>query len=294
MIALTMTAVGMLLSAGIVFAADDSGDAAFFDSVAARFREEYVQCTGNSGQADVRRIVLWKQKVDAWTKTAEYAELMRDYQKHVGGPIHPCKLIEWSKQRKADQEAKESGFVKALLDSSEAADAACDLKACTTSHFDFAEIPFGVSKPTFAHYYKKKFNAKLRRKGGFLYTKELFLEGRPFLAAFFFNAAGKLYKYEIESDPLPADSLNQSVRPAAEYLANFFEKRLGPPVHSSRIGFYDIKSKELALYKNWETPAHSLNIGLSVFDYHYYAKAIVMDKKLVKESKEAGEKAKNE
>jgi hypothetical protein len=294
MIALIITAVGMLLSAGIVFAADDSRDAAFFDSVAARFREEYVHCTGNAGQTDVRRILLWKQKIDAWTKTAEYAELMRDYQKSVGGPIHPCKLIEWSKQRKAAQEAKESGFVKALLDTSEAADAACDLKACTASQFDFAEIPFGVSKPTFAHYYKKKFNAKLRKKGGFLYTEGLLLDGRPFLAAFFFNAAGKFYKYEIESDPLPADSLNQSVRPAAEYLAGYFEKHLGPPMHSSRIGFYDIKSRELALYKNWETPGNSLNIGLSVFDYHYYAKAVVVDKHLVKESKELEEKAKNE
>jgi hypothetical protein len=281
--------VGTALVAGMAiksWAADDSGDAHFFDSIAMRFQEEYVACTKDSRPLDVKRIVLWKKKMDAWTGTGEYADLTRDYQKNVGKAISPCKLMEWSKRRKQEQEENEAAFVKDLLESDEAAGIAEELKACRPSRFDFAEIPFGVSKLTFTELCKKKFNYPLLEKGRFLYIEELPLNGRAFLAAFFFNDDGIFYKYEIESAPLPADSLNRAVRPAAEHLAAFFENRLGPPKQIDRVGFYDIKSKELALYKKWETPANSLNLGFSVFDYHYYAKVVSVDKKLLQASRQ--------
>ncbi len=270
---------------------DDSRHAGFFDSVATRFYAEYTACTGDGRPLDVRRVIQWKQKMDAWMETEEYAGLLRDYTGSGGAPIAPCKLIEWSKERKAAQEAKENAFVNELLDSQETGEALAQLKARRSSPFDFAEIPFGVSKPTFVYFFKRKFAMPLSEKGRFLYVEEFPMNGLAFLAAFFFNDDGIFYKYEIESDPLPAEELNKSVRPAAERLAFFFEQKLGPPTATARIGFYDIKSRELALYKKWETPANSLNLGLSVFDYHYYAKAVVVDKNLLKARMEGRVKA---
>jgi|WetSurMetagenome_2_1015567.scaffolds.fasta_scaffold66610_3 hypothetical protein len=285
--ALFLTVAGVLYHS---HADDASRRTQFFDSVAARFQAEYSACTGDNRPMDVRRIIQWKQKMDAWMETEEYAGLLNDYKKSGGAPLSPCKLIEWSRQRKAAQEAKEAVFVKEMLDSQETAEAMREIKAQKPSRFDFADLPFGISKLTFVYFFKKKFTLDLLERGRFLYVEEFPLSGRDYLAAFFFNDDGIFYKYEIESDPLPADSLNRVVRPSADHLALFFEKRLGPPAASARIGFYDIKSKELALLKKWDTPDNSLVIGLSVFDYHYYAKAVVADKKLLKATEELKEK----
>jgi hypothetical protein len=267
------------VAAAFTCAAGGAGDAAFFDGVARRFAEEYTECTGDSRPAvDMREVLRWKRKMDAWTQSREYAELLRDYQKTGARAISPCKLIEWSKKRKDAQEAEETVLIRRLLDSAEDAEAASELTSLTASSFDFEGIPFGISKHAFIHFFKMKFGAPPAEKDRFLYMEALPLDGRPFLGAFFFNDKGLFYKYEIESDPLPADSLNRAVRPAAGHLAIFFRKRLGPPLHSERVGFFDIKTKELAVCDKWETAVNSLYIGFSVFDYQYYAKAVATDK----------------
>ena len=262
-------AIGFILGAGAIsncFATDDTRQTEFFDSVAMGLREEYRECTGDNRPIDVRHIILWKQKMDAWAKTEEYAEIAHEYKRTKGSKILPCKLIEWSRQRKQAQDAKEAAVVNELLDSSEADEAAVELKALAVSRFDFLEIPFGLSKRSFMFFFKKRCALAIGEKGRFLYTEKLPVGGLPFLAAFHFNDAGIYYKYEIESDPLPADSLNRVVRLAADHLAHFFEQRLGPPTHSSQVGLFDIKSRELALYKKWETGANSLLLGFSVVD----------------------------
>jgi hypothetical protein len=247
-------------------ASDGAGDTAFFDDLIRRFAEEYVECTGDTGRiVDAQRVLRWKRKMAEWTESREYVELLRDYQKTGASAISPCKLIEWSKKRKEAQEA---------------AEAASELRSLAASPFDFAGIPFGISKHAFRHFFKKKFDIVPAEKDRFFYIENLPLDGRAFLWAFYFNGKGLLYKYEIESDPLPADSLNRAVRPAADHLALFFEKRVGPPLHSERVGFFDIKTRELAVCKKWESPVHSLTIGFSVFDYQYYAKAVVTNKRI--------------
>ena len=157
------------VSASDCFAGDDTRDAAFYNNVAQRFTEEYIECTGDTSPIiDVKRIIRWKQKMDEWTETPEYAELLRDYRKTGAATVLPCKLIEWSKNRKQAQEMKESALIKRLLDSAEDAEMKNELKTLTASRFDFAEIPFGISKPSFIHFFKKKFDLALLEKDRFL------------------------------------------------------------------------------------------------------------------------------
>jgi hypothetical protein len=264
-------------------AGDDSAAAGFFDSVASRFYNEYRECTGDMRPADLQRVLMWKRKIDALVQSKEFIELLHDYRKNVDsvGSISPCKLIAWSKSRKQKQDSLETKLLRAILDSNEAADAMSDLSSCKQSSLDFADIPFGVSKATLKFLFKKRFERDLPEKDGFLYSDAFPIKGRPYLVAMYFNSAGAFCKYQIESDVKPADSLNRVVRPAMEHLAIFFETRLGPPLHSYRIGFFDIKSKELAVYKKWEMKKKSLFLGLSVSDYQYYAKAIVSDANLM-------------
>jgi hypothetical protein len=105
-----------------------------------------------------------------------------------------------------------------------------------------------------------------------------------FLTAFYFGKKDMLCKYEIESPALPADSLNKCVRTAARNLGTILERKLGEARHEYRVGFYDIKSKELSPLIKWDSPAHAACIGLSVYKFKYYAKAVIADAKLLREN----------
>jgi hypothetical protein len=63
----------------------------------------------------------------------------------------------------------------------------------------------------------------------------------------------------------------------ANIIAQALQKKVGAPDHSYRIGLFDIKSNELAVVGKWETSGCSAYVGLSVVNYRYFAKAIVMN-----------------
>lgn len=271
----------------LCFATDQTGEKSFFDTLETGYRNEYVDCTGDSFRVDINYVLLWKKQLDEWTKSRDYQDALADYKKSAdsGQAISPCRLRLWKNRHKVEQDNHEHGIVTAVLENNDSIEAAEALKTHPASKFDFADIPFGVSKNEFVYLYKKKFSGELVDKGNLLCVENMpFGDTRTFLTAFYFGNKDIFCKYEIESAPMPADSLNKSVRPSAGYLAGVFERKLGDAQHQYRIGFFDIKSRELSLFKKWEFPGHTAYIGLSVYKFKYYAKAIIADTRLLREN----------
>jgi len=260
-------------------AADEEPQSAFFADKETAIRQEYLECTGDDQPVELKFVIGWKQRMEAWKQTQEYAELLKEYKKAVSGAqtVHPCKLLDWNKRRKQTQDSAEKSLVKRILSDNEADDAAEELKAHPASHFDIAGIPFGVSKTVFRYLFKKKYADSLEEKNAFFYAEDFSWNGAAFMTAFFFNDDNRFYKYEAESDALPARQLNGPVRTAAGLLTKTLEQSLGPPVRSCRIGLYDIKSREIAVAGAWADSVSSAVVGFSVLDYRYYAKAIVVN-----------------
>ncbi len=271
------------VNAFICWGTDDESESAFFIDKEEALRQEYLECTNDSRRVDIKYVIEWKRKMEALKKTPKYAELLRDYKKATGNNgASPCALMEWKARRKAVQDSAEQAIVDRILDNNEAADIAEGIKALPLSKFDFARIPFGVSKSAFTFLFANIFNIALSEKETFLYAEAVPWNALPLLTAFFFDDENRFYKYEIESDALPADSVNKVVRPAADSLARVFERMFGTPTHSYRIGFFEIKSKELAIAWKWETPDYTAYIGFSELNYLYYAKAVVTNLKLLR------------
>jgi hypothetical protein len=268
------------LSANVFFCwpIDEEPQSAFFADQETALRQEYLECTGDPQPVELKFIIDWKRRMDAWKETKECAELTRDYKKAFGptASILPCKLLQWNERRKQTQDSVERALMAHILVDNESRDAAEELQALPSSPFDFSGIPFGISKASLEYLFTMKFNTSLKEKDAFLYAENVQWNGTPFLTAFFFDDDNRLYKYEAQSDALPADSLNRSVRPAAHCLARALEQSLGPPVHRYGIGFYEIKSRELAVEEKWETAGYQAIVGLSVLNYQYYAKAVVL------------------
>ena len=280
MLFLTGTAFFFLCSA-----TDETRETSFFDTLQTSYRKAYVECTGDSFMVDINYVLMWKNKLDEWTKSREYSDVLADYKKSVDsrGTISPCKLRAWKNLHKSEQDGREHGIVNTVLENNDSIEALEAITSHPASKFDFADIPFGVSKNTFIYLFKKKFPGEIIDKGDLLCVENLSWGARAFLTAFYFNKKDFFCKYEIESEGLPADSLNKSVRPAAEYLGAMFERKLGSAQRENRVGFFDIKSNELSLLKKWESAVQTAYIGLSVNKFKYYAKAIISDTKLLRE-----------
>jgi hypothetical protein len=267
------------------FAAEQATETLFFDTLETAFRKQYVECTGDSLRVDIKYIFAWKEQLDEWAKSKECADLRADYKKNVDSAAvpSPCKLRAWALVNKSRQDSREHGVVNGILASDDSIEVEEALKAHPAGAFDFPGIPFGVSRNIFSYLFKKKYSYGLLAKDAFLYVENMPWEGANYLTAFYFDKNDMFYKYEIETPGLPADSLNTVVRPTALHLASVFEQKLGAPRREYRVGYFDIKSKELSPLIKWDAADYSAIIGLSVFKYRYYAKAIVTDAKLPQE-----------
>jgi len=270
----------MLVDIFSCLAINEESEISLFRSTEKILRKEYRVCTGDSSAIiNIKYMIDWKRKMDAWKKSPEYYEALREYKKTSGAvdPVNPCFLLEWTIGRKAVQDSIEHLQIRLMLEKSEADDIASKLKAYMSSGFDFEEIPFGVSKDVFSYLFKKKFGTVLKNKGEFLFAENLPWNNGTFFTAFFFDTSDHFYRYEIESEAVSADSINRYVRPMANIIAQALQKKIGVPDHSYRIGLFDIKSNELAVVDKWETSDCSAYVGMSVVNYRYFAKAIVMN-----------------
>jgi hypothetical protein len=273
----------MIISPG--FPAAPVNAPAFFDTLLATYQKEYVECTGDQGPQSVKYLVAWKERLDEWIKSKDFAEQLADFKKCVdsSGAITPCKLRDWAARHKTEQDAREHAVVNYVLENNDSIEAIESLGRNPASAFDFPGIPFGVSRNIFSYLFKRGHTGGLEAKDAFFYVTDMPWGAGAYLTAFYFNKNDMFYKYEIETPGLPADSLNIAVRPAASILASLFEKKLGPAGREYHVGYFDIKSKELSPLKKWDDAEHVALIGLSVLKYRYYAKVVVANTRLSQE-----------
>jgi hypothetical protein len=251
----------------------------FFSNTETLLKIQYRECTGDSDIKDTKKILEWSERLAKWQKNREYLETIQEYKRIYGtkDSVKPCELMEWASRRKMVQDSSENILIKNIIEKNEAEEAAHEIALHKASAFDFENIPFGISKSAVAYNFNKRFGIELKKKNDFLYADNFLIGDVSFLAAFFFDDAGYIYKYEIEGKSMPADSLDIGVRRDARLLSMMFKKKAGPPTHSFRIGFFDIKSKELSILDKWETAERSAYSGIAAIHYRYYAKMIVTD-----------------
>jgi hypothetical protein len=272
---------GLCAVAGLVSfanATDIHRNETFFDSVTITYERQYRECTGSTGSLDRATLIDWKNKMDLLARTSAYIELAREY-RHAVDSVHtplPCKVMQWNEERKKAQMLKESVLTADLLAQQEADDAHREADSLAKSPLDFEGFPFGLTRRTFEYLYKQTFGAPPVDMETHEYGPEIPWGTRTFLTAFYFDTNDRFCKYEIESSGLPSNRLNSNVRPDAEFLSQVLTKRIGEPSRRYTFGIFDIKSGALSLYKTWDIKGFSAYVGISVDNYKYYAKAVVV------------------
>jgi hypothetical protein len=121
----------MLVNVFSCLAINEESGNALFNRTEKIIRKEYKVCTGDSSViVNIKYMIDWKRKMDAWKKSPEYYEALREYKKTSGAidPVNPCFLLEWTIDRKAVQDSIEQLQIRRTLEKSEADDMSLKLK----------------------------------------------------------------------------------------------------------------------------------------------------------------------
>jgi hypothetical protein len=267
----------LLFSACTALATDEVRQAGFFDSVEARYRQEYTACTGDMNFISQKALLEWKNDMNAIAKSKEYLAILREYRSFDSSEnVLPCKVLAWNEKRKKLQSLREDTLAAELLAREELENARNEAKSLAKSTYDIPGLPFGLSKKSFVLILKTTLHGMFIDQGHYIYVNDFVWGSRTYLTAFYFDKKTDLfYKYEIESPSVSADRLNSVVRPDADSLSQALAARFGDPSHRFSIGFFDIKSGVLCPYKTWDADGFDVYVGLSMNKYRYYAKAVV-------------------
>lgn len=265
-------------------ARDRRTETAYCDSLIELYRTQYRNCTADTSEIDVETLVEWKQQVNRFVQSPEYGIHLKAYCATFGVKpldVSPCQLVQWLQKKEQQQYETQKLFAKIRFERDQARAESLyihnEIRSIAPSPFDFDSIPFGITKSSFVKLFEQRYEHALVDAGDYVYCQNLQWGGRPFLSAFYFGESGKLFKYVIESDTLPVDSLDSRVRPQVRYLAAIFERRFGEPAHTRRIGLFDIRESILTPYKRWNREGYTVCVGIGVHHHRYYAQAIVID-----------------
>jgi hypothetical protein len=229
----------------------------------------------------------WKQTLNEWIISpaydSAYTSFMRETNLNRG--VAPCEILLWLRNKQKRQAQEELRLRLALADLQQyRADSlyhANQLSQNPPSPFDFAPLPFGISRRSFQKLWTQHHAQPLQPRGQDFLVPELTIENRPYTAVFFFENIDRLQRYELQSPFFDADELDATVRLIAEELARGFERTAGDCHHLYRISLFDIKQGTLAPFKVWLTPHYHALVGIGTYKNRYYAKAIVTRKGLL-------------
>lgn len=261
----------------------ENSDSQFFSELEKKLLQEYRLCTGDSLPSR-KALLKWKSDISFVTESKEYPELVKMYANETGlDPlyVHPCHIINWPIQRL--REKKEAA---ALLEQSKntilrkKADSLYlhqELSKNTAKSYQFDNIPFGITKKGFMILADQFRN--LTEEGNSVIVDSILLGSLILKGAFHFDRNGLLIQYELESETSPLDSLDLWIRPQADSIAAFMERKIGRTAdHYYRVGRFDITQGRLAILKLWNFPEATVYAGLATSNYRYYAKLIVKSK----------------
>ena len=246
-----------------------------------KYRKEYCDCTGDTAETNIRKIIAWRRHINEIADSPAYRYLLRDYLRIMGpdSDTRPCIVVKWQDERMKklameDETANKQihGADDMMVDSmiiSEEADHR------PSSPFDFGRIPFGTRKAAFIRLFKREYGVTPQDRETYCLVPDFSFAGDACMAAFHFSKNGLYYKYEIEGIDYHPDSLNYVIRPQAGRMVEELEKRLGPPDHRPRVGYFDIKPGQLAPIARWYQKPYIAFVGFSADRHRYYAKTIV-------------------
>ena len=264
---------------------EEDSTAAFFKDLESTLREDYLHCTGDSIRKPLDTLVAWKRQVDSLAKSGDYSQLARQFYRETGiipGSVLPCDILAWKKdhnfQKQEMARILEEQKKREAQDRDDSIFVVQELLKAVSDPCDFKGIPFGVPKRCL-RLMGIKSGMKLIDEGDHFTCNSINIGTFVTNAAFYLDKDGNYCRYELESTTGSLDSLDCCVRPRADSLAAFIEKKTGKsPMHIYRIGRFDIVQGNLAIYKMWNLQKTSVYIGLATYKYRYYAKAMVSAK----------------
>lgn len=266
-------------------AMDDTAGAGFYAQLEALLRADYTACTGDTAKIPLKKLIGWKHFIDSMVDRPEYPAIAKEYRAKTGRSAvtdRPCAVVAWKWiQDSVAAEAARRAEVQRRLDAAIRAESLAVVNEAARLPrlpCDFAAIPFGINQRSFLWFARRLDIDTVVDAGRFLRSARVPVANRPFAAAFFFDARGSLYRYELEGTGFPAESLDRGARGDADLLAAYFERKIGaPPRQTNRVGRDEIKEDSLAICKVWSRPQWSVAVGLSTRRFRCYAKAVVMN-----------------
>jgi hypothetical protein len=262
----------------------------FFDTLESTLRQQYTYCTGDSSYKSRAEILVWKKKIEMFAESDSFGQISKTFFSETGlspSDVYICELINWYESRTDgtndyiklianDIKKREQRKADSLL-------IANIYKETEISPFDFAGIPFGVSKKWFQMIMEWKFPKKYVDQGECIQYKGLMVDDMTLNAAFHFDKEGNYRMYELECEEGPLDSLNTKVRNDVAVLGSIIEGSCGmAPDHIYRIGRFDITQGHLTVERLWNTKQISAFVGIATYHYKYYGKAVVVAKEIKK------------
>jgi hypothetical protein len=278
-------------AASVKAAAEDTGP--FFDTLETALRQQYVFCTGDSSDLNRSKILLWKRKLEIFAESDSFKVMAKSYFAETGlspADVYICEIVNWFQSRSTgddeynqlledDVRRREKRRADSLLIDSVCANA-------EASPFDFAGVPFGISKKMFKLIMEWRYPEKYEDNGRYIQYKELVIDNISANAAFHFDNDGLYRMYELEGSGGPLDSLNTKVRNEVTLLGSILEGKSGiAPDHIYRIGRFDIIQGRLTVERLWRKATISAFVGIATFNYHYYGKAVVLANEIKKNEK---------
>ena len=265
------------------FSSQEGSDSLFFSELEKKILQEYQLCNGDSLPSR-KALLKWKSEINFLIESQDYPALVKKYADETGiDPLNarPCEILNWSNQqlRRKNEDAafleqSKKDILKRRADSLYALQ---ELMRNPEKPYQFEKIPFGITKKGFlilAGSYRN-----LSDEGNLVIVDSILIGSLVLTGAFHFDRNGLLNQYELESASAPLDSLDPWVRPQADSMAAFMQRKIGSAAdHSFRVGRFDITKGRLAILKLWNLPEASVYAGLATSNYRYYAKLIVRSK----------------
>lgn len=261
---------------------DSSDLTAFYIQHESRYREEYLFCTSDSTEKDIKKILKWRQRMNEIAATPAYRLLLQSYISETGisKDIRPCIVINWHKQRMEELSKKDDTSMinqrtvdYAMVDSVIIAE---NIDNNPASKFDFGRIPFGVTKSAFSKIWSLEYRLPLTDMGNYYFVESWLVGDKKMLAAFYFSKQGRFNRYELQGMDHDRDSLNQLLRPESDFLVADFSKRFGEPDHQPRVAQFDVKPGKLSPVARWYQKPYVAFVGFSAEKFRYYSKVVVI------------------
>ncbi|MCL2219963.1 MAG: hypothetical protein FWC23_07450 [Chitinispirillia bacterium] len=253
------------------------------DSLFAAIRNDYAICVGDASRLSRDQLTRWKAGIDSVVMAGRYPEMFHAYVAATGIKAHdvrPCEPIIYAERREREKRetdstlaARKAAREKVIKDS---VDLFRELASLTSSPADLMNIPAGLSKSSLQTLLARH-KIAARPVQRHLQADRVRFRDITVSIAFYFDDADKFNGYEIETEAVRAERIDNTVRDWAAKLTRAYEEMLGPPTIVNRVGFRDIKQGKLSITANWERgPARPrVLVGLATHDHQYYAKVMV-------------------